>query len=299
MFTIVIVNYKSEDLTIGYVKEELSKIKSNHHIVIVNNEATKCSNEKLCKSLNAILIEDIELLPMESSCYVISSPVNLGFARANNLAAKFSIKFLKNKYLLFSNNDIQITDHDICEQLIEKMEADPHIGMIGPKVVGLNGEYQSPEPFRSFLDRYCWMYLSTPFLSKKKKQKRFKINYAANAKEGFHYKVMGSFFMLRIQDFMECGMMDSHTFLYAEEIILSERLKKIGKGVYYLPSVSIIHAHGGTTNKVLGHKGINRHLLDSETYYYKTYIRTPSWKIFFGRLVYKTINIIKDFIGKN
>lgn len=299
MFTIVIVNYKSEELTIRYVKEELSKIKSNHHIVIVNNEATKCSNEKLCKSLNAILIEDVELLPMESSCYVISTPVNLGFAKANNVAAKFSMRYFKTDFLLFSNNDIQIIDNDICERLIEKIRVDSRIGMIGPKVMGLSGEYQSPEPFRSFLDRYCWMYLSTPFLSKEKKQKWFKINYAANAEEGFHYKVMGSFFMLRTQDFMECGMMDPNTFLYAEEIILSERLKKIGKGVYYLPSVSIIHAHGGTTNKVLGHKGINRYLLDSETYYYKTYIKTPSWKIFFGRLVYKVVNVIKDLIGKN
>lgn len=299
MFTIIIVNYKNEELTIQYIKKELSKIKSNPHVVIVNNEATKCSDEKLCKSLNAILVEDIESAPIESNCYVISTPMNQGFAKANNLAAKFSMRYLKTDFLLFSNNDIQIIDDDICERLIEKMKADPHIGMIGPKVVGLNGEYQSPEPFRNFLDRYCWMYLSTPFLSKEKKQKRFKIGYAANAEEGFHYKVMGSFFMLRTQDFMECGMMDPNTFLYAEEIILSERLKRIGKGVYYLPTVSIIHAHGGTTNKVLGHKGINRHLLDSETYYYKTYIKTPSWKILIGRLVYKTVNIVKDFIGKN
>lgn len=299
MLTVVIVNYKNEELTIRYVKDELSKINLEYNIVIVNNEATKYSNGVLCEALNAILVENVELAPGNNLCYVISCPVNLGFAKANNLAATFSFLHLKNQILLFSNNDIQIIDNEICERLIEKLKADPHIGMIGPKVVGLNGEYQSPEPFRSFLDRYCWMYLSTPFLSKEKKKQRFKINYAANAEEGYHYKVMGSFFMLRTRDFMECGMMDPHTFLYAEEIILSERLKKIGKGVYYLPTVSVIHAHGGTTSKTLGHKGINRHLLESETYYYKTYIKTPSWKIFFGRVVYKTINIIKDFIGKN
>lgn len=298
---IIIVNYKNEDSTINYIKKELSKIALPHKVVIVNNGSTSTTDSLLCEALNAQLIKKEEHTPLLDSCYcfVISNPINSGFAKGNNLAAQFAYENFHCSYVLFSNNDIQIIDDDICERLIEKMKADPYIGMIGPKVVGLNGEYQSPEPFRSFLDRYCWMYLSTPFLSKEKKRKRFKINYAADAEEGFHYKVMGSFFMLRTQDFMGCGMMDPNTFLYAEEIILSERLKRIGKGVYYLPTVSIIHAHGGTTNKVLGHKGINRHLLDSETYYYKTYIKTPSWKILIGRLVYKTVNIVKDFIGKN
>ena len=32
-------------------------------------------------------------------------------------------------------------------------------------------------------------------------------------------------------------MFDSSTFLYAEEKILAERMKAIGKGIYYDPSV--------------------------------------------------------------
>ena len=63
-------------------------------------------------------------------------------------------------------------------------------------------------------------------MSLKRKQMRFNLNYAQNAQEGYHYKVMGSFFMLRAKDFFDCGEMDPHTFLFAEETILTERSLK-------------------------------------------------------------------------
>ena len=122
---------------------------------------------------------------------------------------------------------------------------------------------------------------------------RFKLDYSSTAEEGFHYKIMGSFFMLRMADYITCGMMDEATFLYGEEVILSERLKTVNKKVYYYPGVCVIHEHGATTKKALGHRGINGYLLESLMYYYRTYRHEPKWKCLLCRGLYMLINKIK------
>lgn len=293
MTTIIIVNYKSEQLTIDYITKELSKLTDCFNTIVVNNAATPESDSLLCRSLQANLISLDSFEKSGNGRYVVSSVENLGFAKGNNLGAEIATKHLGAKFLLFSNNDILINDRDIIRCMTEKFNENCRIGILGPKVVGLKGDLQSPEPYISFLDRYCWMYLLTPFMSKTAKRKRFNLDYKEKAQEGFHYKVMGSFFMIKATDFLNCGMMDPHTFLYAEETILTERMKGIGKEPYYLPTVSVVHAHGATTKNTIGKKGINKYMLESEKYYYHKYMKTPKWKLAIGEFVYKIYCKIK------
>ena len=287
MTTIIVINYKTEQLTIDYITKELSKLADSFNVIVVNNAATPESNKLLCDSLQAKIVSLDSFEEASNGRYVVSSTENLGFAKGNNLGAEITAKYLKSKYLLFSNNDILINETDIIGKMIAKMQSNERIGIIGPKVIGLKGDLQSPSPYVSFLDQYCWMYLSTLFMTKKAKRRIFKLDYKDNAKEGFHYKILGAFFMVNSDDYTRCGMMDPHTFLYAEETILTERMKTIGKEPYYLPTVSVVHAHGLTTKNTIGKKGINKFLLDSEKYYYHEYMKTPMWKIRFGEFVYR------------
>ena len=45
MIGIVVINYRSEEKTIGFVKNELSKISSPNAVVIVDNGSTSQSKE--------------------------------------------------------------------------------------------------------------------------------------------------------------------------------------------------------------------------------------------------------------
>lgn len=297
MLAIIIVNYRNEEQTIRFINKELVKITTDKKIVIVNNAATLNSNQKFINNFKCQLITEISnTVNKKDNIYLISSSKNLGFAQGNNLGVKFIQEHFDTKFILFTNNDIHFIDNNVVETLIEKLETLPDVGIIGPKIIGLSGELQSPEPYIPFLKRYVWIYLSTPFLSRKKKKEIFKLDYSQKAKEGYHYKIMGSFFIVRTADFIKCGMMDPNTFLYAEEVILTERMKKIHKKVYYYPKVSVLHEHGTTTKKNLGAKGINMNLLKSETYYYKKYMNIPSWEIYIGTLIYRTILFIKNKI---
>ncbi len=291
--SVIIINYKMQKLTIDYVNNELSKLYDDLNIIIVNNEATPESNKELQDNLDATIIIDNELRMSSTNRYIIPSQENLGFARGNNLGARFAIDILHSKYLLFSNNDIKIHTPDTFSKLKEKLESNSDIGLIGPKIIGLDGKPQSPAPYIPFLTKYVLMYISTPFLTKKKKQEIFKLNYAIKAKEGAHYKIMGSFMMIRAQDYLNCGMMDPNTFLYSEEVILSERLKRINKIVYYFPAVTVTHAHGITTKQTTRQSFLNNIQLKSDQYYYKTYTNTPTWEIKFGSLFYKIICKLK------
>lgn len=296
MLAIIIVNYKSYAATCSYVKDVLLKnVAIPCSIIIVDNAFTPEGTSEIEAQFD-VNVCDLNYhfsKKCDNPIYVICNHDNSGFARGNNIGAKFATDFLHSDCLLFSNNDIKFIDKNVVEELYRKLNDVPNAGIIGPKVVGLNGELQSPEPYMSFWDRNVWMYLSTPFYSKEKKRQRFQLDYARVAKEGFHYKLMGSFFMVRSKDFKECGMMDEHTFLYAEEPILTERMLKIGLQPYYYPQVAVLHNHGATTKKHFKNSQIEWIKFESECYYYRTYKKTSSVEIFIGRLLRYLLNIIK------
>ena len=76
--------------------------------------------------------------------------------------------------------------------------------------------------------------------------------------------------MVRTADFQAVEGFDSETFLYWEEELLSERMRKIGRRAYYDASVSIRHFVGNTTSK----KAPNLLLLNCELF---------GQRLFFGK----------------
>ena len=297
LLCVIIVNYKMEALTSKFVKNELVKVAIPHKTVIVNNAATKESDAALCKSLNATVINENENknIDFNNDVFVISSAENLGFARGNNLGAEFCRKAFDPYYILFTNNDIKLSENNVVGKLLEKLHVTPEAGVIGPRVIKADGTEQSPCCYLSCWDREVVKHWSFFFLSKKKQTRRFHLDYAENAHEGFHYFVLGCFFIVRAKDFYNCGMFDSSTFLYAEEKILAERMKAIGKGIYYDPSVSVIHAHGSTTKKYAKNK-ILKWQKDSNLYYYRVYRHTPNRVLFMAKLTNSLVRLKKRLL---
>jgi GT2 family glycosyltransferase len=299
MLSIIIVNYKNENETISYIKSELYKVQIPNIIVIVNNECSEESNTRLVNELNAELVVNLKHInSLNRKIFVIPHKDNLGFAKANNLGAIFSRIHFDVSYFLFSNNDIKFIDDDVVDQLINKINCLSNISIIGPRVIGLDNKNQSPEPYYSFFSRYIGRFWFAPFLSKRMKNKFFHLEYSENALEGIHYKLMGSFFICNAKDFFLAGMMDQSTFLYAEEVILSEKLQRIGKKVYYFPVVSVLHFHSKTISSFMAENARSYTQFKSEIYYYKKYKNTSMLMVYIGKLsfsLYITVrNIFKN-----
>jgi len=278
MIGVIVINYHSEEKTIFFVKNELSKISSPYAVVIVDNDSTEDGLTRLMDAFKDSPSQHV---------FVVPSKENLGFAKGNNLGVEVAINQFNPEVLLFANNDISLMSDDVVDKMADKLRAVPEAGAIGPKVVGLDGKLQSPERFFSFWERHVALNLASLVMTKRRKAEVFKEDYAEKAEEGFHYRVSGSFFMITTSAWSSCHGMDSATFLYAEEMILSERLKRIGKGVYYYPEVAVLHEHGTTTRKYYDAVAIREMRFRSDMYYYKTYIGTPSWQFRIAEFTYK------------
>lgn len=294
MLGVVVVNYRSERMTIEYVRSELDKITIAHCIVIVNNSAEPKTTCALANGLDADIVYDVyKEIDKTKRIFVIDEPDNLGFAKGNNLGVHFLRNHFESNFILFSNNDIRFLNNDVVERLVQKLQVLPQVGIIGPQVIGLEGENQSPEPYYPFYLRFFTRYWLTPFLSESLKKKWLKFNYSEDAKEGWHYKVMGSFFLVKTDDFIKCGMMDPQTFLYGEEVILTERMRSIGKSVYYYPEVSVLHEHGATIATYASSKRIRSMQIQSEKYYYKKYKKISHFSLWLGTLSANLYNVLK------
>lgn len=276
MVGIVIVSYRSDDLTVRFVREDLSRISVPYRVVVVDNGETGSSalQEKL---------PEVTVLVSE----------NRGYASACNLGAEWLRDQVHPESVLFCNNDLRFQSDRVVETLCETLSAHPEVGAIGPCIVGPDGRRQSPEPYRGLWNRYVWMYVLTPFLSRDRKTRKFQLDYAEKASEGYHYKLMGSFLMVRAEAFFEAGCFDEGTFLYAEEPILSERLSRIGKRCWFCPSVTVLHDHGAVIKSSFKSKETDWMQFRSMAYYYRRYRGYPAWEISFVRMLYRLIQVVR------
>lgn len=256
MLGVVIVSYRSDDLTVRFVKEELTKITVPYRVVVVANGYDAARAQQLAER-----IPEAVVLPAE----------NRGFAAGNNLGVRYLVEHYDPEYILLTNNDIQFRSDHLVESLCKTLRAHPESAAVGPEVVGRDGRRQGPEPYLGLWTRFFWMYVGTPFLSPAKKRRLFALDYPEQAEVGPQYKLTGCFLVIDPKVFLQVGGFDEGTFLYAEENILSDRLASVGKCFYFDPSVIVLHAHGQTIER--SYDARRRALLqyDSMGYYYRHY----------------------------
>ncbi len=277
MVGIVVVNYRDYGRTERFIREEIARIRVPYRLVVVDNGGDPA---------------EAKTLRERTGCEVLVRE-NDGYAAGCNVGASSLCAHPEVDVLLFANNDLHLVTDDVVASLVDKLKECPEIGVIGPEIVGPDGKRQSPEPYMGLWKRYVWMYLSTPFLSREAKRRIFCLDAAERAIEGFCYRVMGSFFLCPRDAWEQAGGMDAHTFLYAEEPILSERMLRVGRKTYFLPSVTVIHEHGGTIKKHLDRKRAAWLQFRSNAYYYQTYKGYPAWQTTLAGWIYRLILCVK------
>lgn len=292
MLGIVIVSYKSAQMTIDYVRRELPNVDVPWVCCIVNNAATEEETRKIAEGAGAEVIDTETLQAKEvkrGGVYVVPSTDNLGFANGNNLGVTFLMGNYECTHLLFTNNDVEIKSKNCLSTLIEKLDTTPEIGAIGPRIFCLDGSEQSPHDGHVSVYRQIGWHL-LPFLRKKHKASTEEKKAGSTTPvrpSGFTYWVQGAFLVMRTEDFLEVGMFDPATFLYAEEPILAERLKAIGKQMYYENSVSILHYEGGTIVKQHGSRKSEYMVMESNCYYYRQYLNYNSLLVWLYRTTFR------------
>lgn len=303
IFSIVVVDYKSADKTIDYIYHLKNKLNEMVDIVIVDNSVDYVNTEKFVSEFGMETDVQYSEYGEVSFCkyeygmlYLINPNKNLGYAKGNNLGVFFASKELKSKYSIISNNDIKISgDYLQLDKFKSVFNSYENVAIVGPKIVGQKGENQSPCKKKSIWTRWIFMSLIYPYHTIIRRPTSSDL--LKNAEEGIVYRVQGSFFALRNDIFVKVGGFDPFTFLYAEEMILSEKFIQFGYKVYYLKEIQVLHEHSQTISNHYDALKRMRIRFESEMYYYKTYLHVPNYQLKLAVFLFKWYE--RKYIRKN
>lgn len=285
------IDYRSQQRTVQYIQDliDASDVRIGK-IVVVDNSPEEDNYAQMLSQLKKIGAENFHTIAAEAfagiqtltiadfhktQLILVNSKNNSGFAKSNNMGLALIRHFDSEhtiKYVLFSNSDIQFTqDKLLLSVLINDLNQHQDAGLIGPKVIGLDGKQQSPCGYLSLYQRWLRTCILWP-LNLKWKQKISELTEASELSAV--YRIIGAFMLADVERFHLIGGFDETTFLYAEELILAERLKKVGMKVYCDPKVVIIHEGGHTVGSLKNPEARNRKLKNmftSDIYYYEKY----------------------------
>ena len=231
--SIVILNYKSKNFVlscIGSIKDaDFSGLA--YEVIVVDNNSQDGLEEVLKAGYPEIRF--------------IQNGKNLGMGAGNNVG----IRRAQGKYVAIMNPDT-VADKDTFKKLFGFMEANPQVGVAGPKQFYPDGSVQD--------SCYRWYGVMTPFFRRtilgkwsvgRKSIDRFLMkDFDHNAAREVDW-LLGSFLFCRREAINQIGLFDEDYFLYFEDTDLAKRLWKNGWKVVYFPDAKIVHNHGRESAK--------------------------------------------------
>lgn len=177
---------------------------------------------------------------------LIRSPVNLGFAAANNRG--FAIA--QGRYIVLLNSDAFLRPGAL-PRAVAYMDSDPKIGLGGARLIGRDDSWQPsarlfPSPLNDLLalSGLAAKFPHSRFLG------RVDRTWADPGEPAAVDWVPGAFSITRRSVLQQVGDFDEAFFLYYEEVDLCRRIKAAGYTVNYWPEVVVVHL-GGESSKTI------------------------------------------------
>lgn len=167
---------------------------------------------------------------------------NLGFCPAANRAAREA----SGRYLLFLNDDILIQD-DAIARLVEWMDLHPEAGMIGSRLLNLDGSDQFssgrtfPSPMNALFGRKSVL---TRLFPDAPWARRYLLSDRVDASEPYRVDWLSAAALLvRRETFEQSGGL-AEDFYYFHEMVICSRCQKAGYSIWLHPQSKIVHYEG-------------------------------------------------------
>lgn len=178
--------------------------------------------------------------------HLIESNINLGFAKANNIA----IKKAKGEFILLLNPDT-IVGEDCFIKCLQFMESHEDCGALTVKMIDGSGSLL-PESKRGFPTLWAAICKFSGLWKFFPNSKLFNAYYHGDLSYDEIQSIdvlPGAFVFVRKTVIENIGMLDEAYFMYGEDIDFSYRIKQGGYNNYYLPDPQIIHYKGESSSK--------------------------------------------------
>lgn len=176
----------------------------------------------------------------------IDPGANLGFGRANNLGYARSA----GEFVLFLNPDT-VSNEAAIEHCLRRLQADPSIGLISPKLVQADGamDLACRRSIPSLWDGFC---RASGLAARFPGRALFAGYNLTHLPVDGTYDVgaiNGAFMMGPRSMFRQVGVFDERFFMYGDDIDLCIRVGRAGWRIVYDGSVSLVHLKGTSVAK--------------------------------------------------
>jgi GT2 family glycosyltransferase len=228
--SIIIVNWNVKD----YLRQCLESIAAAvgnlaYEVIVVDNASTDGSVEMLRREFPWVTL--------------IANRENVGFARGNNLGIERSC----GDYLALVNPDVVLGPGSL-KGLVRFLHARPDAGVVGPKILQPDGticaydsEFPSPASALEAVPVLARLVASW------QRRHLFKVQpqYVPSCCDSVH----GCCMVFRRDALEAINGIPATTFMYGEELLIGQRLKKLGYEVWYDPLSEVVHYGDASTNR--------------------------------------------------
>lgn len=258
MVGIIIVNYNNWQDTINCINS-LEKYNSYPvKIIVVDNGSNNKSVEILDRHFKQKYNNKYSKAPnsyQETLPYItlVANGKNEGYARGNNVGLSYTLYDRSVKNIFILNNDVLFIE-DIIPSLIETQKEYTDSAIITPLLLTKDGtaiDYTCARNQYTVKEEimYNFLHYVFPKYVEKKLSKRYILLRMNFNQEIIPIQVPSGSCMLIGKDFFKSiGLFDPNTFLYWEESILFEKVKREKKQNYLNTRVKCIHLGGASTS---------------------------------------------------
>lgn len=227
--SVVIVNYNAGQFLTACIDSALAQVSE---VLVVDNASTDLSLE-LCT----------EHFPEEPKLNIIRNTTNLGFAAACNIG----ITRAAGAYVLFLNPDC-VLRADSLQRMVQVLEANPDIGMVGGLLINEDGTEQAggrrtlPTPWRSFVRAFGLYhfaeYWPRTFFD-------FHLHKQAIPDRPIEVEaISGALMLVRREAIENVGLWDEGYFLHCEDFDWCMRFRQKGWKILFVPDAPVMHHKG-------------------------------------------------------
>ena len=187
---------------------------------------------------------------------------NIGFAAANNLVLRRE----DCEFFLLLNPDTELRDGTL-EACIDRLDADPGIGMVGCKLVLPDGrlDHAAKRSFPTPLSALAHFTGIGQSERAPEELRQYRAPELGEDEPGPVDAVNGAFMMVRTRAVRDVGLLDEGYWLYMEDLDWCYRFWRRGWSVFYEPAGVALHVKGGSSGARRGlrqelafHRGMGR-----------------------------------------
>jgi GT2 family glycosyltransferase len=231
--SIIIINYNTFSLTANCIESVLRHTQGvDFEIILVDNASTECDPDLFLERFPGILL--------------IKSERNGGFAYGNNLG----IGRASGDYILLLNSDTVLKEDSISSSV--GFCSMSNAGVVGCRMIYPDGRVQySARRFRSIswelLDFFRFIPILMPYRKRARKMLGKYFRHDENIEADW---VNGAFFLFPrlILEKLPGKKLDNRFFMYGEDQLWCEQIKKLGYKIYFYAETTIVHINSGSTD---------------------------------------------------